>query len=316
MLTGVPSLLEALARTTVFPGPRNHFLPHLSLCQSKALTHTHNSTPLFQTTNPQIRIQTTLPLSMLLPRISWPPTCKNFAFPLWTMYDAVASPHPPHLPMPEIQPLLIMLLPILLAPVLLLLLPVPLSSVHALSLRLWGAHSRVWCWSWDQTTARRCPTQVLWIRSNQSSHVTRPTSRSLSSRTIAGSIKPWPAHSHEPHVLWWPFQRLNPPSWTRSNSTKNIEKPSSFAVSDAIDFSTETPPSVDTLVAVLQQTNLPATGLLHNSLGKEPAWKGYSWIYQFKMCFYILACRTSLVLMNTSSCTILCCNHHAQTILR
>lgn len=105
-------------------------------------------------------------------------TCKSFALPLWTTYDTVSPPHPAHLLKPEIQPLLIRFLPILLAPVLLLLPPLLLSSARALSHRPWGAHSRVWSWSWDQATARRCPTQLLWTSSIQSSCVTWPTSRS------------------------------------------------------------------------------------------------------------------------------------------
>lgn len=99
------------------------------------------------------------------------------------------SPHPPHLPKPEIQPLMITLLPTL--PVLLLL-PTLLPSTRVVSHRLWGAHNRVWSWSQDQVTTRRCPTQLLWTSSIQRSHITWPTSHSLSSHITAGSIKPWP----------------------------------------------------------------------------------------------------------------------------
>lgn len=95
--------------------------------------------------------------------ISQPLTCKTFAFPLWTTYDTLASPHPPHFPKPKIQSILIMLLPILFAPVLLLLFPVLFSSARALDHRLWGALSRIWSWRWDQVTPRRCPTQCSMV---------------------------------------------------------------------------------------------------------------------------------------------------------
>lgn len=37
--------------------------------------------------------------------------------------------------------------------------------------------------------------------------------------------------------------------------------------------------------AAPQQTNLPATGLLHNSLDEKPPWKGHSQVYKLKICF-------------------------------
>ena len=161
-------------------------------------------------------------------------------------------------------------------------------------------------------TTRRCPDQLLWMRT---SHVTWPTSLSLSFCTTAGSVKPWPAHSHESHMLWWPVQWLNKPSWTRNNSVKTTHKPSSFAASDGVALSTGTPPLVDTLAAALQQTNLPTAGLLRSCLGKELPWKEYSWVYEFKTCFKILTCTTQLALINTPSCAILCCSHHTQEIV-
>lgn len=164
-------------------------------------------------------------------------TCKILAFPLRTTYNTVAPPHPPHLPKPKIQPLLIMLLLILLAPVLLLLPLVLFSSACALSHKLWGACSRVW--SWDQATARRCPTQLLWMSSIQSSHATWPNSLPVLLH-----------HCRQCKALTCAFKWIPPTLVATSKfehtilekkqlySTKTTEKPSSFTVPDAIALST------------------------------------------------------------------------------
>lgn len=144
-----------------------------------------------------------------------------------------------------------------------------------------------------------------------------PSSSSLPDLiNYAPAHHPWPCATALTCTLTWIPQVLedtskDTPFWTRSDSTKTIDKPNSFAVSDAIALSIEIPPLVDTLVAAPQQRNLPTTGLLHKGLGEEFYWKGYSRVYQFKMYFYILACTTQLV-MNAPRCTILCHSHHTQ----